>query len=114
MATRKFSELRAAIAADPIRAERLRLATEVVGRPMTKTFLINMVDYPIGSIEAAEIRKVLQEVGYRGVQVLDAKEPRHEHPCPSGHCVQSLRDAGHDITEATICCVCWGQEQSRI
>jgi len=32
MATRKFSELRAAIAADPIRAERLRHVTEAVNQ----------------------------------------------------------------------------------
>jgi hypothetical protein len=41
MATRKFSELRAAIAADPIRAERLRLATEVVDQSY-ETYQMNL------------------------------------------------------------------------
>lgn len=45
MATRKFSELRAAIAADPIRAERLRHATEAVDQSY-ETYQVNQAAAP--------------------------------------------------------------------
>jgi len=56
-----------------------------------------------------ELRDSLEALGYHGVLVLDhARIFSHEHPCPSSHCFDSLRDAGHLIPSSESCCYCWG------
>jgi len=59
MATRKFSELRAAIAADPIRAERLRHATETVDQSY-RTYQMNLKQLrQARNLTQAQIARVL-------------------------------------------------------
>lgn len=71
----------------------------------TQRFLIALATD--GDVTQQEIGQVLVDLGYHGVMVLEMDKPNHEHPCPSGHCVDLLRQAGHDIPRDTICCDCW-------
>lgn len=61
-----------------------------------------------GDVEEREIGGVLDALGYRGILVLDQARTDHEHPCPSGWCIDQLRAEGHLIPDGTDCCVCWG------
>jgi hypothetical protein len=62
-----------------------------------------------GDVPEREIGEALAALGYHGVLILDqsAVDP-HEHPCPSGWCIEHLRSEGHTIPAAVDCCVCWG------
>lgn len=60
-----------------------------------------------GDVTQQEIGQVLDDLGYHGVFVLAVNEKGHECPCPSGHCTDLLRRAGHFVPKDTMCCDCW-------
>jgi hypothetical protein len=59
-------------------------------------------------VDERELCEVLDALGYRGINVVDPALD-HEHPCPSGFCLDRLRDEGHSIPASADCCVCWGR-----
>ena len=72
MATRKFSELRAVIAADPIRAERLRHATEVADQSY-EAYQMKPVEKPMTGKTMAEVEQHVLEAARDGLLMMDAR-----------------------------------------
>jgi hypothetical protein len=65
-----------------------------------------------GDVTESELADVLDALGYHGIVTISASRAgleNHEHPCPSGRCIDQLRAEGHLIPDGSDCCVCWAQ-----
>lgn len=74
----------------------------------TQRFVITLATD--GDVDERELCEVLAALGYHGINVVDLALRQHEHPCPSGQCIEKLRSEGHMIGQDRDCCVCWALE----